>query len=629
MQQFGGKDSKRHFTVVMGDKENGLYVSLSPSSAAKKAVTKLCTANKSKKVEFYIREITQGSKKKTYGPYVGYIEKLKEPIELKGRVIKYKPVAKLSGKTGGMFRASGGPAKPKCIHNRNYAKNKHNTFLRKIPEVSSRDRATFATGNVISLFMNEPVEILEVQTDLESGEDFGKVIKNGISGWVRMKYIQCESDQEHVRVVNSSSLNASRKLWKNAQSAQKVKLENIPNYMLENKNNSTIEFDRYSRNMRNIVSEKLKLEEEINERYHSLIFPLIKQLDELELKISFAENNANNVNKAMVESIKTELDRLYSNKAKEIKGVQYITDVVTTLKRNSELSGFNSLHSTKPSNRFGTSANSQFRSLRRPASHLAELDNSFSFSGPAQNFREEFDKFYAFVLDKARSHNITKVSNTKYIIHYGNNHNAIWELQLTEDGVPFNITETHENNSKSALASNTVFNQTDGTSANSQFRSLRHQAFSHPASHLASHLASHSTKPSNRFGTSANSQFRSLRHPASHLASHSTKPSNRFGTSANSQFRSLRHPASHLAEHELDNSFSFSGPAQYFPQEFDDFLAFVLDKAQSHKITKVSNTKYIIHYDNKHNVIWELKLLEDGTTFKNETHEYNSGINFI
>jgi hypothetical protein len=100
MQQFGGKDSKRHFTVVMGGKEHGLYVSSTPSSAARKAVTKLCTANKSKKVEFYMREITQGSKKKTYGAYEGHIEKLKDPIELKGRVIKYKPVAKLSGKKG-------------------------------------------------------------------------------------------------------------------------------------------------------------------------------------------------------------------------------------------------------------------------------------------------------------------------------------------------------------------------------------------------------------------------------------------------------------------------------------------------------------------------------------------------
>ena len=98
MPQIGGKDSKRHFTVVMEGKEHGLYVSSTPSSAAKKAVTKLCAANKSKKVEFSIREITQGSKKKTYGPYEGHIEKLKEPIELKGRVIKYKPIAKLGAK---------------------------------------------------------------------------------------------------------------------------------------------------------------------------------------------------------------------------------------------------------------------------------------------------------------------------------------------------------------------------------------------------------------------------------------------------------------------------------------------------------------------------------------------------
>ena len=100
MPQFGGKDLKRHFTVVMGGKEHGLYVSSTPSSAAKKALTKLCTANKGKKVEFSIREITQGSKKKTYGPYKGHIEKLKEPIELKDRVIKYKPVAKLTRKKG-------------------------------------------------------------------------------------------------------------------------------------------------------------------------------------------------------------------------------------------------------------------------------------------------------------------------------------------------------------------------------------------------------------------------------------------------------------------------------------------------------------------------------------------------
>jgi len=97
--------SKRHFTVIVGNKEHGLYISSSPSSAARKAISKLCATDKKKKVQFSVREITQGSKKKTYGPYLGYIEKLAKPIELKGRVIKYKPCAKLSGKTvkkGGM-----------------------------------------------------------------------------------------------------------------------------------------------------------------------------------------------------------------------------------------------------------------------------------------------------------------------------------------------------------------------------------------------------------------------------------------------------------------------------------------------------------------------------------------------
>jgi hypothetical protein len=114
---------KRHFTVVeKSGKEHGLYISSTPSSAAKKAVSKLCTSNKSKKVEFYLREITQGSKKKTYGPYVGHIEKLKQTIELKGRIIKYKPVVKLSEKSGskkggmigGAPKASKAPKAPKA-----------------------------------------------------------------------------------------------------------------------------------------------------------------------------------------------------------------------------------------------------------------------------------------------------------------------------------------------------------------------------------------------------------------------------------------------------------------------------------------------------------------------------------
>ena len=93
--------SKRHFTAVIGNKEQGSYVSSSPSSAARKAVSKLCAEDKKRKVVFSIRETTRDSNKKVYGPYLGYMQKLDKPVELEGRVIRYKPVAKLDKMKGG------------------------------------------------------------------------------------------------------------------------------------------------------------------------------------------------------------------------------------------------------------------------------------------------------------------------------------------------------------------------------------------------------------------------------------------------------------------------------------------------------------------------------------------------
>jgi hypothetical protein len=87
--------SKRHFTAVIDSKEYGIYVSSTPSSAAKKVVSKLCAEDKKRKVKFSIRETTQKSRKKTYGPYIGYMQKLDKQVELKGRVIRYKHVSKL------------------------------------------------------------------------------------------------------------------------------------------------------------------------------------------------------------------------------------------------------------------------------------------------------------------------------------------------------------------------------------------------------------------------------------------------------------------------------------------------------------------------------------------------------
>jgi len=95
---------KRHFKVIIGNKEHGLYTSSTPSSAAKKAVSKLCANNKNKKVEFSLRETTQESNKKIYGPYIGYMQKLDKPVELEGRVIHYKPIAKRNNQVGGSFK---------------------------------------------------------------------------------------------------------------------------------------------------------------------------------------------------------------------------------------------------------------------------------------------------------------------------------------------------------------------------------------------------------------------------------------------------------------------------------------------------------------------------------------------
>jgi hypothetical protein len=61
----------------------------------KKQLVNFALLTRAKKVEFSLREITQGSNKKTYGPYVGEMKKLKTPIELKGRVIRYEIIVHL------------------------------------------------------------------------------------------------------------------------------------------------------------------------------------------------------------------------------------------------------------------------------------------------------------------------------------------------------------------------------------------------------------------------------------------------------------------------------------------------------------------------------------------------------
>lgn len=90
---------KRHFTIVINKKEIGLFSGRSPIRVARKVVSKL--SKKGEKVIFSLRETTQGSKKKVYGPYEGYRKKLKEPVKVGDIVYKYESIVKKIEKKGG------------------------------------------------------------------------------------------------------------------------------------------------------------------------------------------------------------------------------------------------------------------------------------------------------------------------------------------------------------------------------------------------------------------------------------------------------------------------------------------------------------------------------------------------
>ena len=113
----GGKsEGDRHFRVVSLENKNvslgGVSISsvASPSDAARKLLKSIAHEKgleKMKKlnmgkVKFSIQEYTQGSKKKTYGPYIGHYrkysaEEMKKATTAKGKVkFTMKPVVKLN-----------------------------------------------------------------------------------------------------------------------------------------------------------------------------------------------------------------------------------------------------------------------------------------------------------------------------------------------------------------------------------------------------------------------------------------------------------------------------------------------------------------------------------------------------
>jgi hypothetical protein len=120
---YGGgnnSDDRRKFTVFEVDGEEvdlgdgGRYtvtMKASPSDAARKAFSSLCRKLKKTHFTFSIRETTQGSKKKVYGPYIGNRKRLSKPKVyhrmVKGKkksiTIKHKHHVKLHKQKGGQY----------------------------------------------------------------------------------------------------------------------------------------------------------------------------------------------------------------------------------------------------------------------------------------------------------------------------------------------------------------------------------------------------------------------------------------------------------------------------------------------------------------------------------------------
>jgi hypothetical protein len=103
-----GKAGYRSFTVVDAARSDGCktkfaikgsggrYISKEPEGAARKAFSRLCHRKRIRgqcAMIITVQELTQGSNSKTW-TYRLNREKLATPIELNGRIIEYRPVAK-------------------------------------------------------------------------------------------------------------------------------------------------------------------------------------------------------------------------------------------------------------------------------------------------------------------------------------------------------------------------------------------------------------------------------------------------------------------------------------------------------------------------------------------------------
>ena len=138
---------KRYFTIVIGSKETGRYISSSPLSVAKKVLSKLLTVYKCKKIEFCIRETTKSSKNKIYGPYLGEMKKLEKPIKLNNNIIYYKPAVHIKKEKIHIKMRGGEEAPPFQLSNFFNGTYNHQTLIQKLYQIKKNNSFLIVNGN--------------------------------------------------------------------------------------------------------------------------------------------------------------------------------------------------------------------------------------------------------------------------------------------------------------------------------------------------------------------------------------------------------------------------------------------------------------------------------------------------
>jgi hypothetical protein len=217
MGYFSSNKEYRYFKVVSVNNKkittDGRYkTKTSPQSAAKKAFTQLSKKYKTNKLTICIKETTQSSLKKEYGPYLVQKIRLKKPLEVvfngNPAIIKYQTkIRSLKKKQKGGGKGEGSAATVAA-----------NSALAAARSALAANNALNNTLNKHSHNMNSKVYAIYGQSlDAKNSKGNNKTLSEALLNWISMKgslhnyVILCgpsdeKSEMKHYLSVNSTTV---------------------------------------------------------------------------------------------------------------------------------------------------------------------------------------------------------------------------------------------------------------------------------------------------------------------------------------------------------------------------------------------------------------------------------------